>query len=139
MLPFQEVFIWSICLSFLVAVIYRVLTKPAEIRKIKEDMKHFKKEASKAQKAGDVKKSQEFMNEMMKQSSKQMKASMKPMFATLIIFALILGHLATTYADLVVNLPFYVPFIGTQLTWLYWYILATMPFTWIFRKALGVE
>lgn len=139
MLAFEEVFLWSVFLSFVVAVIYRVLTKPAEIRKIKEDLKYFKDEANKAQKAGNTKKAQELMNEMMKQSSKQLRASMKPMFATLIIFALILGYLATTYKDLVVNLPFSVPFIGMELNWLGWYIIAAMPFTWIFRKALGVE
>ena len=48
--------------------------------------------------------------------------------------------MASIRMDLAVKLPFTMPFLGwTSLNWLFWYILATLPATWLFRKFLGVE
>lgn len=48
--------------------------------------------------------------------------------------------LQSTRMDLVVELPFMIPVIAwTHLNWLFWYVLVTIPATWIFRKMLGVE
>jgi len=45
-----------------------------------------------------------------------------------------------TWMDLAVKLPFTLPLLGwTYLNWLGWYILITLPATWIFRRMLGVE
>ena len=139
MLQFQEVLLISIGLSFVLAVLYRILTKPAEMRRIKEDMKFLKEKVSSAQRAGNTEEAKRYSSDMMKASSQQFKASMKPMFASMIIFFFCLGWINTTYAEMLVTLPFALPFLGLQLNWFWWYLIITMPATMIFRKGLGVE
>jgi uncharacterized membrane protein (DUF106 family) len=218
-LPYQEVFLWSLALSLTISVVYRVLTKPHEMRQIKADMKLYREKSKEAQKNKDLKKANEHMSEMMKLSQKQMRQTMKPMFVTLGIVLILLGYVNATYngvavatspagpnsasgrfayggfnhtvlveqtgdafkviidandngiftddasyskgdiatfsgvkwaivpenlnktdMQLAVTMPFTVPIFGwTYLTWLMWYILISIPSTWVFRKALGVE
>lgn len=139
LLPFQDVLIFSLLLSFALAVIYRLLTKPAEIRRIKEDMKFLREKVNKAQRAGNTDEVKKFSSDMMKASQEQFKASMKPMMASMILFFFFLGWLNTAYIDMLVTLPFAVPFLGLQINWFWWYIIITLPSTMLFRKALGVE
>jgi len=209
-LPHQDIFIWAIFLSLIITVIYRVFTKPEEIRKIKEEMKFYREKANEAQKRKDTKKSQEYLSEMMKASQKQFKSNMKPMFISMLVVIFLLGFIHQSYSGIVVEtndngigyfafmnfnyslrienervtidvndngdfsneesyseggiayienihwqvspeneertsmyllikLPFPLPFAGYYLNWLMWYILCTLPATWIFRKFLGVE
>jgi len=217
--PYQDIFLWSLLLSFLISLIYRVFTKPAEIRQLKKDMKFYREKANEARKQKDLKKANEYMNETMKLSQKQMRHTMKPMFITLGLVFIILGFVNQNYSgvvvettavdestafghfayadfnhslkaervdsaikitldandngdfsddtshpqgelfsvgnadwvaeplsmnqtrmDIAVRMPFNVPFFGMNyLGWLFWYILISLPATWIFRKALGVE
>ncbi|MBN2330639.1 MAG: DUF106 domain-containing protein [Candidatus Aenigmarchaeota archaeon] len=226
--PFMGITLVSLGLSLLIAVIYRVLTKPDEVRKAKDDMKFYKNKMSEAQKAGDKQKANEYASEMMKASQLQMRHSMKPMMATMVLFLFLLGWLNGNYggvnADfgenpdaefayagtehdlnyqahvedgasftigvdfdddgqfsqdetfdkgevfsyegafwrvnpategflmfatekpeavhfemLVARLPFELPFLGSYLTWFWWYIFLSIPGTMVFRKLLGVE
>jgi uncharacterized membrane protein (DUF106 family) len=209
MLPHQDIFIWAIFLSFIITLVYRIFTKPAEMRKIKEEMKFYREKAKEAQKRKDMKKSQEYLNDMMKASHKQFKMNMKPMFLSMIVVLLLLSMVNQTYSGVVaetnengigyfsfaginhtlmeengnvridtngngdfsdessyaegdvadientywqvfpeegktsmyllIRMPFPLPFVGYYLNWLLWYILCTLPATWIFRKFLGVE
>lgn len=43
------------------------------------------------------------------------------------------------FSMLVVKLPVALPFIGSYLTWFWWYIFVSIPSTIVFRKMLGVE
>lgn len=219
-LPYQDIFLWALALSFILSLVYRLFTKPHEMRQIKEDMKLYREKSKEAQKNKDLKKANEHMNEMMKLSQKQMRHTMKPMFITLGIVLLLLGYVNTAYSgvavettpvdqktsighfsydgfnhsikvekanendikviidsnddndfsddtiyskgdiakvdninwvvspenvnrtsmQIAIKTPFKVPVFGwTYLTWILWYILISLPATWIFRKALGVE
>ena len=100
--PMGEVLLISLALSFLLAGLYRVLTKPEEIRKIKQDMEFHKKKANEAQKAGRTEEAKKHTNDMMKCSQKQMGQSMKPMLASMIIFFILLGWLASAYGAVIV-------------------------------------
>lgn len=227
--PFLGITLISIALSLMISVIYRVLTKPDEVRKAKQDMKFFKKKMSEAQKSGEKDRANEYASEMMKASQMQMKHSMKPMMATMLIFIFLLGWLNGNYggvsADLgenpdamfayageehdinykkageegatsftigvdfdddgqfspeetfdrgevfsykgafwranpamegffmfatekedsihfemlVAQMPFELPFLGSYLTWFWWYLFLSIPSTIVFRKMLGVE
>jgi uncharacterized membrane protein (DUF106 family) len=217
--PYQDIFLWSMLLSFLISLIYRLFTKPGEIRQLKKDMKFYREKSNEARKQKDMKKANEYMSETMKLSQKQMRHTMKPMFITLGLVFIILGFVNQNYSgvvvetqavdektsigqfayagfnhslkaekiddaikimidsndngdfsdetsyskgelftvgnsdwvaeplsmnqtrmDIAVRMPFMVPFFGVDyLGWLFWYILVSLPATWIFRKALGVE
>ena len=138
MLPFQEVLIVSVILSLVMSILYRVLVNPEDIRKIKREMEFYKEKANKAQKSGDKAEMNKCTNEMLKMSSKQMGKTMKPMFASMIIFFVVLSWLAGTYGEMMVSLPFTI-FGFTELNWFWWYLIITFPCTILFRKALGVE
>ncbi len=138
-MPFEEIFIWAIIVSVAMAIVYRIFIKPSEMRSIKKDIEFYKKKISAANKLGDTKKSQQLLGEMMKVNQRMFSKNMKPMMASMLVAIVILGLIGQEHASLVVNLPFAVPFAGTKLNWLWWYILATLPFSFFFRKLLGVE
>jgi len=209
MLPHQDILIWAVVLSFVITVIYRIFTKPEEMRKLKEELKFYREKANEAQKRKDTKKSQEYLSEMMKVSQKQFRKNMKPMMISMIVVILLLGFIHQAYSGVVVEtneegigyfsftgfnhslrienekvtidsndngdfsddesyseggvanigdmywhvfpeekktsmyllvrMPFPLPVFGYYLNWLGWYILCTLPATWILRKLLGVE
>ena len=139
MTPMLELLLISIGLSLLLAVLYRFLTDPEEIRKAKREMEFYREKSKKAQKAGDMEEVKKLTNDMMKASQKQMSQTMKPMFASMVIFFVVLGWLATAYAELAIPAPFAIPFIGNSLNWFWWYLIIVIPANLVFRKALGVE
>lgn len=134
-----EITILTLALSLVISVIYRFLTDPAAIRNLKQEMKIIQEKANKAQKEGDTKKAGELTSEMLKLSQKQLGMSMKPMMFSFIVVAAAFYWLGTQYAEVMINAPFTIPFLGAQLNWFWWYILLTIPATWVFRKLLGVE
>jgi len=218
-LPYQEIFVWALFLSFISALVYRVFTKPGEMRQIKKDMKFYREKSKEAQQQKDLKKANEYVSEMMKLNQKQMRRTMKPMFITLGVFLVLISFITQAYGvvvetkaaddktatgqfssagfshalmvektnesamkavidandngdfsddavyaagdvvqigktswtvspqdlnrtkiDVAVKLPFTMPLFGWhELSWLIWYILVSLPSTFIFRKALGVE
>ncbi len=219
-LPHIEIFLWALLISFITSLIYRVFTKPEEIRQLKKDMNFYRKKSKEAQKNKDTKKANEYMGEMMKLSQKQMKHNMKPMFIMMGVVIIFLGFIHNSYSvvavetsqfnegaslgyfsyadfnhslrseklnetdirvvidtndnldfsdersylrgeiayienvywsvspedmnlttmGILVKLPFTIPLLGWDyFNWLLWYVLATLPATWLFRKFLGVE
>jgi uncharacterized membrane protein (DUF106 family) len=104
MTPFLSITLISIALSLLIAVIYRLLTKPGAIRKSKEDMKFYKAKMAEAQKAGDRQKSNEYASEMLRSSQLQFRHTMKPMMVTMLVFFLLLGWLNSTYGGITADL-----------------------------------
>ena len=140
MLPFEQVFWLSVGISFVMVLFYRFLGDQDKIGNLKKDMDFLKQKANRAQKAGDLKKSQEYMNEMMKMSSKQMSLNMKPMMASLFFVAIMLYLvLYPMYTGVKVDLPFYLPLFEMDMSWFWWYVIASVPTNLLFRKLLGVH
>jgi uncharacterized membrane protein (DUF106 family) len=104
MTPFLVITLLSVGLSVAITVIYRVLTKPEEIRKMKDDLKFYKEKMNQAKKEGDKAKMSEYANEMMKCSQRQFRMSMKPMLVTMMIFFLLLGWLHNNFGGVTADL-----------------------------------
>ena len=136
---YQELFLITIVLSFIMSVMSRLLTDQNKIRKIKEDMKFYREKAGKAQKSGDLKKANEYTSQMMKASQGQFKENMKPMLLSFVIFIAALGWFRVEYASLEVLSPISIPFIGASLNWFWWYLIIILPSSMIFRKVLDVQ
>ena len=134
-----EVMMWTIGLSFVLAILYRVLTNPEEIRRIKANMKEVQAKVKRAQKSGDTDQVSALTSEMLKGSQKQFTQNMKPMIVSMLIFFVFIGFLRAQYQGTWVPLPFSVPFFGSVIGWFKWYIVVTLPFTLFFRKIMGVE
>ncbi len=140
MIEYQQVFWLSVGISFVMVLFYRFLADQRKIRELKKDMDFLKEKSKKAQKAGNMKKSQELMNEMMKMSTRQMSLNMKPMMASLIFVAIMLYlFLYPTYGGVKVDLPFYLPLFEMDMSWFWWYVISAVPSNFIFRKLLGVS
>lgn len=150
----EGIFLWSLGLSFLFALLYRVLTKPQESKRLKEEVKLYREKIKKAQKEspGEANK---LLSEMMKLNQKQLRMNMKPMIASLLVFFVVIGFLREAYSSAVIQLPFplplpsyttifgFLPFLNIgireSIGWFWWYVLITLPATFLFRKLLGVE
>jgi uncharacterized membrane protein (DUF106 family) len=143
-----EVLLWTLGLSLLLAIIYRVLTKPDEARRLKQNMKEVQARLKKAQKSGDMDSVNALTSEMLKGSQKQFSMNMKPMIVSMIMFLVFLNVIGAQYEELAVLLP--IPFLATSwefpflvitksYSWFWWYIIITLPSTFFFRKLLGVE
>ena len=139
MSAFIEVTLISLALSLILSLLYRFLTNPEEMRRIKKEMEFYRKKSSEAQKAGNPEKANEYLKESMKVSQQMFKMNMKPMFASMLVFFIILGWMHGAYADILVQLPVTLPYAGNDLGWFWWYILITIPCTMLFRKLLGVD
>jgi len=138
LLPYQEIFLWSLGLSLLTILVSRFLGNQTELKKAKKEMEFHRDKASKAQKSGDLKKANEHMSEMLKASQKQFRHNMRPMMLSFVIFIVALGWLNTTYANAVVKSPVPIPLVGSELSWFWWYILLVLPMSLVFRKLFDV-
>ncbi len=137
--PVIDVLLLSIGLSALMIIVTRLLTDQKELKKIKNDMKFFKEKMEKARKSGDTVKAEQFMNEMLKASNKQLKHTMKPLFVSMIVFFGAFQFLGTTYADIVVTLPFALPFLGTKINWFWWYLIVITPSSIFLRRFFDIQ
>lgn len=142
------VFIWSVLLSLVLSLIYRFLTNPSEIRRIKRDMQFYRKKMNEAQKAGNKEEMDRYLKQSMKLNQEHLKHNMKPMIFSMALFLVVLGWLNNAYTDLVVPLPINLPVLGWEFpflhltmeyNWFWWYLVITVPFTFVFRKLFGVE
>ncbi|MFH1978042.1 MAG: EMC3/TMCO1 family protein [Candidatus Aenigmatarchaeota archaeon] len=145
---FEIVLLFSIALSIVISIAYRLLIKPSEIKKIKAEAKFHQDKASKARKSGDAEGAQKHQMEALKVTQKQTGLMMKPMIVSFILFIVFVGYVGAQYADLEVLTPTRVPLLGwdfpyvylaQSLNWFWWYIVITIPGTMFFRKLLGVE
>lgn len=139
MSAFVELTVITIGISLIIMLMYRFLTKPEEIRKIKNEIKHYKELMNKAHKNGDVKGAQKYMSEMMKLNNEHLRHNMKPMLLSMIFVVVVLGYVSKAYSDVVVTLPFALPFFGREMGWFWWYIIVSITSTLVFRRMLGVE
>jgi len=135
---YQEIFLLSIGLSLLMTLASKFLVNQQEMKKAKKDMEFFREKASKAQKAGDLKRSNEYMSEMLKASQRQFRHNMKPMMFSFVLVILAASWFAVAYAEAKILSPVNIPFLGNELTWFWWYIIIVLPFSTIFRKLLDV-
>jgi len=139
--PVVGVFIIAASVSLLLSLPYRFLVDQKKMREHKEKVKEIQKQIKEAQKT-DQKRANELMTEMLGLSNKQMMSNFKPMIPGMILVILFLPWVALqpAFASLAVSLPFSLPFFGqVNFGWLMWYILASMPMTYMFRKMLGVQ
>lgn len=93
----QEVIIISLVLSFMLSLIYRVLTNPKKLKQNKESAKNHRELLKRAQKEGNKDKTNEIMGEMLKANNEVMKATMKPSMVSILIFFVAIGWFSSTY------------------------------------------
>lgn len=123
---------------FISSLIYKFLLDHEKLKEIKTKQKEKQDRLKEIQKTNPEEANQ-VMNEMLKLSQKQMKMTMKPMIVSLVIFIIVLPVMPNLFPGTVVNLPFTLPYFGSDFGWMGWYFILSLPLNSIFRKILGVE
>ncbi len=136
--PAISLFMIAGLISFVLTLPYRFMVDQKKMREHKEKVKEIQKQIKEAQKT-DQKKANALMTEMLGLSNKQMMSNFKPMMPGMILVILFLPWVASAFTGAVAILPFSLPYFGNDFGWLMWYIVASMPLTFIFRKMLGVQ
>jgi uncharacterized membrane protein (DUF106 family) len=126
-------------LIFITTMMYKYMADQDKIKELRDQQKEINKKAKEYQKT-DPEKANKLMGEALKLTNKQMRMNMKPMVASLVIFMVFFPWLRETFLDRVlIELPFWVPLFGTDLGWLGFYIVMSLPISMGLRKAMGVN
>jgi uncharacterized membrane protein (DUF106 family) len=137
----------SILVSTIIMVITAKVQDQKELKKIKGKMSKLQEKLKAAQKKNDTKQANKISKEMMGMQSTMMTNTMKPMLYTFVPIIIIFGWLRQ-YPDLqnfievqgyLVTLPFALPYWGSKLGWLGWYILCSFPASSLIRKVLKMD
>lgn len=139
MQPVWFILLVSVILSLVTTLIYKFATDQSLMKQIKDDIKKYQEQLKQCK--SDPAKSLEIQKQMMPLNSKLMMQSMKPMLITIIPFIVVFQLLARVYSGyVVIPLSFHFPLSGleTGLGWIGTYIIFSMIFTTLFRKALKV-
>ncbi len=147
-------FIWNwpgIFAVFIVSVIVGVISTGAQyflvdqqkLKEIRNELSDYNKKLLQARKTGNKKeiKKLETKGKRIKQQQAEMTGmTMKPMFLTIIPLMLFFGwvRVQPQAADLVIDLPFTLPYFGDTLGWLGWYFLCSILFSQVLRKVLDM-
>ena len=132
-----EILVIATGLSLAMTFAYKYLTDQAVMREIKAEIDRLKKKMKENRR--DPEKMQAVQKEMMPLNLKYWKMSMKPTLITLLPFLLIFMGLRAIYGEVVIiPLPWTLPIIGNSLEWIGTYIILSLIFTTVFRKALKV-
>jgi len=137
--PMILVFIISTCLAFVIALIYKIFGDQEKMGDMKKRMKDLQKKIKEAGEKNNQKEINKYNKELLKMSSEQMKMQYKPMLVTFIVIIPIFAWLGPNLfgSEPVVSLPFTI--LGKDsLTWIWWYIIVSLPMGVIFRKILGI-
>ncbi len=129
----------SILLSFMTTFFYRFLVDQRSMKEVRHNMEHYRELSKAAEKEKNMEKMNENVSKMMELNKKYFSLSMKPMIASLAVFAFVFPWMGAKFAGVSANLPFSLPVIGERLDWFGWYFLLAIPGSIITRKLLDVE
>ncbi|MEM5814534.1 MAG: EMC3/TMCO1 family protein [Candidatus Aenigmatarchaeota archaeon] len=136
--PALSLAVVSLAVTFVITLVYRFLSDPKKMKELRDRTKEINAKVKEIQNK-NPEEAKRLTNEMLNITNKQMMANMKPMLVTLLVAAVTLPWMAEQYAGPIVKLPAEVPFFGTDLGWIVWYILISIPASQILRKLIGVD
>ncbi|MFH0889887.1 MAG: EMC3/TMCO1 family protein [Candidatus Aenigmatarchaeota archaeon] len=136
---FIGVTIISVLASSITTLFYRFFVDQTTMKDVRKNMELYRELANAAQKENNVGKMNENVDKMMKLNKQYFSLSTKPMILSLLVFAVIFPWMGQTFLNVVVNLPFTLPFIGNTTGWFGWYFLLAIPSSIVMRKLLDLE
>ena len=134
-----SVIVISLILTLLVNLAVKFLSDQKAMKTLKEETKLLNEEMKKFK--NDPSKYLELQKKAMQSNLEYMKHSMRPTLFTLLPLLLIFGWLRETFPreEILINLPFSLPLIGSSFGWLGTYILSSLIFNIIIRKVLKLN
>ena len=138
--PHISLLIVSSILTVIVLLLGKLAVNKNLLKEIKTKMEEIKENLAKAQKENNTEQINNFLAEMMKLNGQFMKQNFKSMIISLVVISLFLPWLGAKYGGAsVAALPVNIPFIGSSLSWMYWYILVSLAVGWVIRKLIEAE
>lgn len=136
---------------FVVAIVVGVISVSGQyflvdqqkLKSIRAEMSEYQKRLMAAQKSGskkELRKLETKKKRVQKQQAEMTGMTMRPMFLTIIPIMIFFGWVRSqpAAAELVIDLPFTIPYFGDTLGWLGWYLLCSFFFTQALRKVLNM-
>ncbi|MCD6402885.1 MAG: DUF106 domain-containing protein [Candidatus Aenigmarchaeota archaeon] len=138
--PFMSLFLIALAVSLIIILSYKFFVNLEKLNEAKKKMKQLQKTLIDAQKSNDVERMKKIVEEITEVNKVFMKESIKPMIISLILLVTIFPIISKMYTGkIVARLPFSLPWIGSELSWIGWYIIVSVTITWILRRLLGVD
>jgi len=137
--PHISLLIVSILLSVVVVIINKFSMDKKVVKGMKDKMSGIRENLTRAQKEGKTEEANKYLASMMEANNEYMKYSFKTMIISIVVLSLFLPWMSHKYSALVTALPFSLPFIGSQIGWVGWYILASFAIGWVIRKVVEGE
>jgi uncharacterized membrane protein (DUF106 family) len=121
-------------ITLIITLFYKYLVNQNKVKEIRDKTKELQKQIKEAK---DKETTNKLTTEMFSLSNQQMKMTFKPMMITLVFVVLIFPWLGTAFPGQIVTLPFEM-FGRTSFGWFLWYVVISVPLSFIFRKAMDV-
>jgi len=131
------IFVFSVFITLLIVIINRFTINRKLTKELKEKMNKLKVELSQVEKDGNKEKMSQLFGEMMELNKSYMMQTSKSLIISLIIVAIFLPWVRYKYAEASIALPFNLPFIGPNFSWLIWYILISVTISFVVQKLIG--
>ena len=137
--PIMSLTIISLIMSSVTVIFYKFLVDQVAMKEVKKNMENYREVANQAQKEKNIEKMNENVDKMMQLNKKYFSLSTKPLIGSLIFFMVIFPWVTSRFSEILINLPFSLPFIGNTLGWFGWYFLLAIPSNMVLRKLLDLD
>jgi uncharacterized membrane protein (DUF106 family) len=139
--PIVGIFFMSAFVSLIITLMTARFVDQKKMKVLKEKSKSYQEKMKEAQKKGNMKNMKKYQKEFSKMSMEMMSSSMRPMFFTFPPIILIFSWLRylIPYEQVILSLPFSLPYWGNELGWLGWYIIVSFAMSPLLKKVFGIE
>lgn len=124
-------------LSLVTSLVQRKIIDQDKAEKLKNKMKKLRKDVTSSIK--NKKKMGKVQKKLMSLQTRYLKMTMKASLPTMAIFILAYWLMGKRYTGYSVAIPFEIPFIGSQLGWIWVFIIFSLIASLIFRKLLKIR
>jgi uncharacterized membrane protein (DUF106 family) len=132
------VFVVSIVVGIVSVSVHFFMVDQKKLKEIREEVNEYNKRMMQARKSGnkkDLRKLEAKKKRISQLNAEMMGMTTKPLFLTIVPIMIFFGWVRAQpeAVELIIDLPFTLPFFGDSLGWLGWYILCSFFFSQTFR------
>jgi len=130
--PRWSIIVFAFIVTLFITIVTYFMTDRERMKELKQKQKDLRKEMKKHR--DNPQKMMELNQKLLEDMPEQLKHSFKPMIITIVPLLIFFGWLRSTYADTIIG--------GTGFlfpAWLWWYLGASIIFSIIIRKMVGLQ
>ena len=136
--PHIALFVFATILTTVIYGINKLMINRKAAKEIKDKLATVKENLTKAQKEGRKEDISKFLSEYMTINNQYLRQTFKVLAVTFIVVIVLFPWANTKFSGTTIaQLPFPLPFIGTTIGWLGWYIIVSVTGSWLLRKFIG--